>query len=67
MNPKPLEQAKNPLLAAAHPALRRARQRAEEIAIATNTALVQVVDGKIVRVYPRGVPTTEAAPGIEDP
>jgi hypothetical protein len=67
MNPKPIEQAKNPLLAAALPALRRARQRAEEIAIATNTALVQVIDGKIVRVYPGGVPTTEAAPGIQDP
>lgn len=53
MNPKPVEQAKNPLLAAALPALRRARLRAERIAIATNTALVQVVDGQVVRVYPK--------------
>jgi uncharacterized protein (DUF433 family) len=52
MNPKPIEQAKNPLLARALPALRRARLRAESIAAATNTALIQVVDGKIVRVYP---------------
>jgi hypothetical protein len=54
MNPKPIAQAKNPLLAAALPALLRARQRAEEIAIATHTPLVQVIDGKMVRVYPQG-------------
>ena len=52
MNPKPIEQARNPLLASALAALRRARQRAEEIAIASNTALVTVVDGEIVRVHP---------------
>jgi hypothetical protein len=54
MNPKPIDQARNLLLAAALPALLRARERAEEIAIATNTPLVQVIDGKVVRVYPRG-------------
>jgi hypothetical protein len=53
MNPKPIEQARNPLLASALPALRRARQRAEAIAIANNTALVTVVDGEIVRVLPK--------------
>ena len=53
MNPKPIEQARNPLLASALPALRRARQRAEEIAIAHSTALVTVVDGVIVRSYPK--------------
>jgi len=53
MNPKPIEQARNPLLAAALPALRRARQRAEAIAIANNTALVTVVDGEIVRAHPK--------------
>ena len=53
MNPKPIEQARNPLLANALPALRRARQRAEAIALATNTALVTVVGGEIVRVYPK--------------
>ena len=53
MNPKPIEQARDPLLAKGLPALRRARERAEERAIATNTALVQVVDGEIVRVYPK--------------
>ena len=52
MNPKPIEQARNPLLASALPALRRARQRAEAIAIANNTALITVVDGEIMRVHP---------------
>lgn len=52
MNPKPIEQAKSPFLALAMPALRRARKRAEEIALATKTALVQVENGQIVRVYP---------------
>ncbi len=53
MNPKPIEQARNPLLAAALPALRRARQRAQAIATANNTALVTVIDGEIVRVHPK--------------
>ena len=52
MNPKPIEQAKSPLLARALPALLRARKRAEELAAATNTAIVQVVGGKVVRVRP---------------
>jgi hypothetical protein len=52
MNPKPIERAKDPLLAKGLPALRRARQRAEEVARETNTALIQVIDGEIVRVYP---------------
>ncbi len=50
MNPKPVEHARTPELALALPALRRARQRAEEIAIATNTCLVQVKDGRIVQI-----------------
>ena len=33
-------------------AMLRARKRAEEIAIATDTALVEMVDGKVVLVYP---------------
>ena len=53
MNPKPIEHARNPLLAKGLPALQRARKRAEELAIATDTALVQVVDGELVRFYPR--------------
>jgi hypothetical protein len=42
MNPKPIEQAKNPLFAKTLPALLRARKRAEELAIATNTELVDI-------------------------
>ena len=53
MNPKPVDQAKTPELALALPALRRARKRAEEIAIATNTALIEVEDGQVIRVNPR--------------
>ena len=52
MNPKPIEQANDPLLAKGLPALRRARKRAEELARATDTALVQVVNGEIVVEYP---------------
>ena len=52
MNPKPITEARNPLLALALPALKRARKRAEAVALATNTELIQVVGGKIVRVRP---------------
>jgi hypothetical protein len=52
MNPKPVEQARTRELALALPALRRARQRAEEIAIATNTYIVEVEDGRIVQITP---------------
>jgi len=46
MSPKPIEQAKSPLLARTLPALLRARKRAEELAAATNTSLVEVVGDK---------------------
>lgn len=52
MNPKPVEEALTRELALALPALRRARQRAEEIAIATNTCIVEVKDGRVVHVGP---------------
>ena len=52
MNPKPIEQAKNQLLAHTLPALLRARKRAEELAAATNTAVVDFVGGKVVHVRP---------------
>lgn len=57
MNPKPVEQARTPELALALPALRRARRRAEEIAIATNTSIVQVEDGRVVRIKPSSADT----------
>jgi hypothetical protein len=52
MNPRPIEEAKNPLLARTLPALRRARKRAEALAAATNTAIIDFVDGKVVRTWP---------------
>ena len=61
MNPKPIEHAKSPDLALAMPALRRARKRAEEIAIATKTALVQVENGQVVRVHPGAEPEQRPA------
>jgi hypothetical protein len=61
MNPKPIDQAKNPLLGRALPALLRARKRAEEVALATNTELVEMVDGKMVLVRP--TPTRGARNG----
>jgi len=59
MNPKPLELADNPLLVAADAALRRARKDAEAIAAATNTAIIQVVDGQLVRFYPKAIEPSE--------
>jgi hypothetical protein len=53
MNPKPVEQARTRELALALPALRRARQRAEEIAIATNTCIVHVKAGRVVHITPK--------------
>lgn len=50
MNPEPVEQARTRELAWALPALRRARQRAEEMAIAKNMCTVQVQDGRIVQI-----------------
>ena len=61
MNPKPIEQAKSPLLARTLPALLRARKRAEELAAATNTSLVEVVDGKVVHVRPPSPVASSAA------
>lgn len=65
MNPKPVEQARTRELALALPALRRARQRAEEIAIATNTCIVQVEDGRIVQVGPEQLKRERAQKAAE--
>jgi hypothetical protein len=53
MNPKPIELSGSPWLIAGHEALKRARELAVETASATNTALIQMEDGKMVRVYPK--------------
>jgi len=52
MSPKPLSMAKDPWLAAALAALRRARKRAEEIARRTGTQLVLAKDGQPYLVDP---------------
>lgn len=56
MNPKPIELSDDPFFAATPEALRLARKDAEELAIATGTAIIQVVDGQIVRFYPGKAP-----------
>jgi hypothetical protein len=54
MNPKPIEQAKDPDLPASLVALRRAAQRAREVAIRTGTRLVVARNGEWVRIKPDG-------------
>lgn len=51
----------SPFAQSALNALIRARKRAEEIAAATGTAIVQWEDGRIVRIYPGR--KTETRPG----
>jgi hypothetical protein len=43
-------------------ALRRARRRAERVALATGTCLIEAIDGKPVRVPPR----PEIATGVRE-
>ncbi len=43
----------DPEILGALAALIRAQKRAEEIAARTGTALIQQIDGKMVRVYPK--------------
>ncbi len=52
MNRKPIEQAKDPDLRASPAAMRRAAQRAREVAACTGTRLVREQNGKVVWVEP---------------
>jgi len=52
MNRKPITQARDPWLAGVLPALRRARQRAEQVARETGTSLVLAKDGQPLLVRP---------------
>jgi MYXO-CTERM domain-containing protein len=54
--------APSPLALAALAALKRARKRAEEIAAATGTAVIQWEDGRIVRFYPGRKGDAEGGP-----
>lgn len=53
MTPEPFDQEMARLLERTLPALLRARQRAEQIAAETNTAIADWVDGKVVLTYPK--------------
>lgn len=57
-NPRPITSAKDPWLAGALPALRRARRRAEAIARQTGTPLVLAKNGRPVLVDP-GPPSAD--------
>lgn len=50
MCPKDISEAKNPDLRASMAAMKRAAAMAREVAIQTNTAIIIVRDGQIVRV-----------------
>jgi len=54
MNPKPIEQAKDPDLRASLAAMQPAARRAREVAARTGTRLVLVRDGQLVLVKPNG-------------
>lgn len=50
MTPRELSKAKNPDLRASLAAMRRAAHLARQTAVQTNTAIVVVKDGKLVRI-----------------
>ena len=52
MNQKSIELAKDPDLAGSLVAIRRAAQRAKQLAASTNTELVVLRDGKCVHIKP---------------
>ena len=55
MNKKPIEQAKDPLLRSALPALQRAARNAQKLAEQTGTKLVVMRDGKIHHLSPTSI------------
>lgn len=64
---RPIEQASNADLRGSWPALRRAAERARQIAAQTGTAVVVVRDGAVQHIYPTpsdsvGQSTHEAVP-----
>ena len=56
MSPKPISEAKDPDLRASLAAMRRAAKLARETAIRTDTELVVVKNGKLVRIPARDLP-----------
>lgn len=67
MTPKPIEQARNPDLRAAMPALRRAALQARRIAAQTGTALVVEVGHRIVRRTGKDLAVADQAPSQPTP
>ncbi|WP_457670848.1 hypothetical protein [Thiolapillus sp.] len=55
MKPEELDKARNPLLPAAWIAIRRAAKQAHQQALMTNTAIVVMSRGKMVRIAPNEV------------
>lgn len=53
MNAKPLDEARDQDLRNVLPALKRAVQRARQVAVQTQTAMIVVRHGKIVREKPQ--------------
>ena len=64
MNSRPIEEARDPDLRQSGPALRRAGQRARQIALQTGTAIVVRRNGVVVRIMP---PQVSASLGAETP
>ena len=54
MNQKSIELAKDPDLAGSLVAIRRAAQRARQLAVSTNTELVVLRNGQCVHIKPSG-------------
>ena len=62
MNAKPIEEAQDEDVRNVPEALRQAARRARETAIQTNTDLILVRDGRIVRVHPSRTNKDQTSP-----
>lgn len=75
MKPETITQAHDPILPLAMTAMRRAAQRARETALRTNTALIVVKEGKVIRIEPYQIreesankgPDTKNEPPMDKP
>lgn len=61
MNPKRVEDSKDPLIVGAFAALGRAARRARKDAIRTGTDLVVLINGRIVHLHPSDLQDAEQA------
>ena len=65
MKPETIGQARDPVLPLSLVAMRRAAQRAREIAQRTHTALIIVRDGKVVRIEPGRIQEQSSKYGLD--